>query len=374
MPTTASINKRDANFYWRSVFSYFSRREVYHVGFWIFAALAMFYIERPVDSIQKLGAVATSLGFYAAIVYFNLNYLFPNYLNEKRVFLYILLFILAALVATPLRSLVMYWVYNRSPEVQQALLIGQGSIFLSHLAVGAGSTMLKIAADWTRNTREQQKLKAQNLQSELRFLRSQVNPHFLFNTLNSLYALTLKKSDKAPETVLKLSDMMRYMLYESNARLVPLAKEVEYVKNYLALEKLRYDTSGEIRFEIDGDITDQEIAPMLFITFVENSFKHGLAKVLDGGYVHIYLLVEGDEIRFHLENNKPKIEDDFDVPGGIGLINVKRRLDLLYDGRYELNSLAADDTYSVDLYLNLYRESLQAPIGKPLSGLEKPTT
>jgi len=155
---------------------------------------------------------------------------------------------------------------------------------------------------------------------------------------------------------------------------VPLAKEVEYVKNYLALEKLRYDTSGEIRFEIDGDITDQEIAPMLFITFVENSFKHGLAKVLDGGYVHIYLLVEGDEIRFHLENNKPKIEDDFDVPGGIGLINVKRRLDLLYDGRYELNSLAADDTYSVDLYLNLYRESLQAPIGKPLSGLEKPTT
>jgi len=182
----------------------------------------MFYIERPVDSIQKLGAVATSLGFYAAIVYFNLNYLFPNYLNEKRVFLYILLFILAALVATPLRSLVMYWVYNRSPEVQQALLIGQGSIFLSHLAVGAGSTMLKIAADWTRNTREQQKLKAQNLQSEL------------------------------------------------------------------------------------------------------------------------YLLVEGDEIRFHLENNKPKIEDDFDVPGGIGLINVKRRLDLLYDGRYELNSLAVN--------------------------------
>lgn len=234
--------------------------------------------------------------------------------------------------------------------------------------------MLKIAADWTRNTREQQKLKAQNLQSELRFLRSQVNPHFLFNTLNSLYALTLKKSEKAPETVLKLSDMMRYMLYESNARLVPLAKEVEYVKNYLALEQLRYDTSGEIRFEIEGDVTDQEIAPMLFITFVENSFKHGMAKVLDKGYVHIYLLIEGDEIRFHLENNKPKIEDDFDVPGGIGLLNVKRRLDLLYEGRYELNSLATEDTYSVDLYLNLYQEDFQTPIGTPLPVLEKPTT
>jgi len=97
-----------------------------------------------------------------------------------------------------------------------------------------------------------------------------------------------------------------------------------------------------------------------------------MAKVLDKGYVHIYLLLEGDEIRFHLENNKPQIEDDFDTPGGIGLLNVKRRLDLLYEGRYELNSLATEDTYSVDLYLNLYREDFQIPIGKTLPVLEKP--
>ncbi len=349
-------SKRREHRWVQSAVDFMAQPEIYHLGFWLLAALGLFYIERPIASGQQVAGVLTTLGFYAAIVYFNLNYLFPNYLDQKRVGLYLMFFFLAALIATPLRSLVLYWVYAGAPEIQKGLLQVQSSIFFSHLAVGCGSTMLKIAADWTRNTRERQKLEAQNLQSELRFLRSQVNPHFLFNTLNSLYALTLKKSDRAPETVLKLSDMMRYMLYESNARLVPLAKEVDYVKNYLDLEQLRHGADADIRFDIDGEITDQQIAPMLFITFVENAFKHGLAKVLEGGFVHIVLLIEGEEIRFHIENAKPSVAYDDGKPGGIGLLNVQRRLDLLYDQRYEMHTLDTDDTYSIDLYLNLVVE------------------
>ena len=330
-----------------------AQREVYHVLFWVIAGLGLFYLERPLQNSREVIGVLSTLGFYAGIVYFNLNYLFPNYLNEKQVGLYVMFFILAAMIATPLRSLVLYWVYDRSVLGTSELLNVQASIFLSHLAVGTGSTMLKIAADWTRSSRERQKLEAQNLQSELRFLRSQVNPHFLFNTLNSLYALTLKKSDSAPATVLKLSNMMRYMLYESNARLVPLQKEVDYVRNYLDLEQLRHGEHADIRFDVDGDIIEQQIAPMLFITFVENAFKHGFARVLEGAFVHIILLIEGDEVRFHIENAKPSLRPDDDEPGGIGLINVQRRLDLLYDQRYELHSLETEDTYSVDLYLNL---------------------
>ena len=330
-----------------------TRRDVYHVGFWCVAAAVLFYVERPVDSHEKVTAVVTSLGFYAAIVYFNLNYLLPSYLTAKRVGVYLLLFVTAALVATPLRALVLYWIYDGHPGVQRGVMAAQGGIFLTHVAAGCSSTMLKIAADWTRNQRERQRLEAENLASELNFLRSQVNPHFLFNTLNSLYALTLKKSDEAPETVLKLSGMMRYMLYESNATLVPLRAEVDYLRNYLALERLRHGASADVRFDVDGEVGGQRIAPMLFIPFVENAFKHGMAKVLGEGFVHIVLLVEGGEARFHLENAKPAVDLDDGRPGGIGLINVQRRLELLYPEAYELHTLVTDDTYSVDLYLDL---------------------
>lgn len=338
----------------RSLADWVLRREVYHVAFWCVAAAILFYMESPLESPQRITEVVTSIGFYAAIVYFNLNYLLPTYLTDKRVGLYLLLFVSAALIATPLRALVLYWIYDGQPTMQRSVMGAQWVIFLSHLAAGAGSTMLKIAADWTRSQRERQLLEAQNLASELNFLRSQVNPHFLFNTLNSLYALTLKKSDDAPETVLKLSGMMRYMLYESNAQLVPLTAEVDYLRNYLALERLRHGEHADVRLDVDGEIDGQRIAPMMFIPFVENAFKHGMAKVLGEGFVHIVLLVEGEEVRFHLENAKPPVNlEDDGRPGGIGLINVQRRLELLYPEAYELHTLETEDTYSVDLYLDL---------------------
>ena len=342
----------------RRVLDWLSQREVYHIIFWLSAGMMLLWAERPVDTTAKLAAVGTTLGFYAALVYFNLNYLIPTYLTQRRAPYYLLLLLLAAALATPVRALVLYWLFAKAPEIQNAVLANQQSIFLSHLAVASGSTMVKIAGDWAINTRERQRLLSENLESELRFLRSQVNPHFLFNTLNSLYALTLKKSDRAPETVLKLSDMMRYMLYDSHAAHVPLEKEVEYVRNYLSLEQLRYGEKADIRFEVKGEITDQVIAPMLFITFVENCFKHGLAKVFGNGYVHIVLLIEGQQVRFHLENARPQYAaEDANEAGGIGLLNAERRLELLYPDRHELTRLAEPKAYSVDLYLNLNTRS-----------------
>ena len=339
---------------WSRVAGLVQLREVYHFVFWLAAAALLFYIERPVDSTEKVAAVLSSLGFYAAIVYFNLNYLLPNYLNAKRAAVYVVLFVTAALVSTPVRALALFWIYDGHPTVQRGVMSAQWGIFLTHLAAGCASTMVQIAADWARNQRERQKLEAENLASELNFLRSQVNPHFLFNTLNSLYALTLKKSDDAPETVLKLSGMMRYMLYESNAPLVPLSAEIDYLRNYLALERLRHGATADVRLEVEGAVDGQRIAPMIFIPFVENAFKHGMAKVLGEGFVHIVLLVEGDEVRFHMENAKPAVNlEDDGRPGGIGLINVQRRLELLYPAAYELHTLETEDTYSVDLYLDL---------------------
>ena len=334
--------------------AWFSRREVTHGLFWLAAGLFFLWYEwSSLGSPREIVALLTNLGFYAAIVYFNLGYLFPNFLNEKQVGIYMLLFVLAAAIATPLRSMVLYWLYERSPSIKEELLNDQFTLFLSHLAVGSASTMLKIASDWTRSTRERQRLQAENLQSELKFLRTQINPHFLFNTLNSLYALTLKKSDQAPETVLKLSEMMRYMLYDSNARLVSLSKEVDYLRNYVGLEQLRHRDQADIQFDVHGEIKDQQIAPMILVTFVENAFKHGLSGSLANGYVHMGLFIEEQEVRFHIENSKPALPEVAGQVGGIGLINVGRRLELIYPESYELQTLETDELYAVDLYLNL---------------------
>ena len=163
------------------------------------------------------------------------------------------------------------------------------------------------------------------------------------------------------------------MLYESNARAVPLHKEVDYLHNYLDLERLRHGEAADIRFDVEGEVTDQVIAPMILVTFVENAFKHGIAKVLGAGFVHLVLLVEREEIRFHIENAKPPdavLDSEGAEPGeavaakagtaeppvlagGIGLVNVGRRLDLLYPDRHELHTLVTEDTYAVDLYLDL---------------------
>jgi len=209
--------------------------------------------------------------------------------------------------------------------------------------------------DWLLTQREKQELQAQTLQSELKFLKSQINPHFLFNTLNSLYALTLKKSDQAPEIVLKLSEMMRYMLYECNVPMVPLQKEVNYLKNYLELEKLRQGKKMKINLQVEGEAKNQRIAPLMFIPFIENCFKHGISNQITDGYVNILLEIENENIEVTIENSKAPTRPSTTgkKSGGIGLVNVKRRLNLLYPDKHELKVDEDPNTYTVNLVLEL---------------------
>ena len=227
--------------------------------------------------------------------------------------------------------------------------------FLITFFIAGSSTIFKIITDWVRYLREKQELQTQTMQSELRFLKSQINPHFLFNTLNNLYALTLKKSDKAPEIVIKLSEMMRYMLYECNEKSVLLSKEVNYLKNYLDLERLRQGKNVEIRFDIKGNIGDLQIAPLMFIPFLENSFKHGLNNHISKGFVDIRLNVEEKNIHFYIENSKPDSLpiQDHRRSGGIGLVNIHRRLNLLYPNQYQLEIDDNPNSYAVNLQIEL---------------------
>lgn len=286
-------------------------------------------------------------------VYYNVYRLIPRYLADKKFLPYIGFLLLTVFIVTPLETFLIYAKSGDHPDMRAAVLNNLNWSFIPNFFVLSTSTVVKITIDWYTNIRERQELVTETMQSELRFLKSQINPHFLFNTLNSLYALTLKKSDLAPDIVLKLSEMMRYMLYECNEKWVPLSKEVNYIANYLELERIRQGNRVDIQFTVDGFVSDQKIAPLMFIPFIENCFKHGLGSQISKGFVLIRLEVRGNEIDLHIENSKAEAMPKQLHPrsGGIGLVNVRRRLDLLYPSRYKLDVVDAPTTYTVNLKL-----------------------
>ncbi|WP_299307021.1 sensor histidine kinase [uncultured Psychroserpens sp.] len=192
-------------------------------------------------------------------------------------------------------------------------------------------------------------LKSEKAKAELELLKTQVNPHFLFNTLNNLYALTVKQSEKAPEMILKLSDMMRYTIYEGKNERVPLSEEIDYLKNHIALHEIRHKKNVSIEFE-HNILPADEIAPLLFIILLENAFKHGVEKLTSDAYVIIVLHSDKNQIYFSVENN-------YEIPSennnkGIGIENLKRRLLLIYPDSHKLTINQTTSTYKVELTIN----------------------
>lgn len=198
-------------------------------------------------------------------------------------------------------------------------------------------------------------LQIEKTTAELNFLKAQIHPHFLFNTLNNLYALTLRKSDAAPEVVLKLSSMLDYMLYQCKGPTVPIYKEIQLIENYIELELLRYGNRLDLTFEHEVDDPQVSIAPMILLSFVENAFKHGASGDIDQPRVHISLRVRQSHLQFTVFNTKSPIKqrDEADFRKGIGQGNIQRQLELLYAGRNELVIESTDDTYSTHLSIDL---------------------
>jgi len=219
--------------------------------------------------------------------------------------------------------------------------------FVSTIAYGWGLTV-----NWFRGEQLRKELENKRMDAELSFLRMQMNPHFLFNSLNSIYSLSLKKSDDTPEAVLKLSEMMRYMIYEDEdtEHKVDLEKEISYLNNYIGLQRIRFKDMLYVEFLRDGDISRKKIVPLLLVPFVENAFKHG---ILTDPFcpVRFHLLVEGDRLIFQVKNRKNIGNKDF--TGGIGMDNVKRRLMLLYPGKHQLTVDDGKEFYHSELILFL---------------------
>ncbi|MCX6244373.1 MAG: histidine kinase [Bacteroidetes bacterium] len=217
------------------------------------------------------------------------------------------------------------------------------------LFVFAISTAIRITNEWFKAEKQKKEMENEKLNSELAFLKSQVNPHFLFNILNNICSLARKKSDHTEDAIIKLSQLMRYMLYESKDEKVSLEKEVEYLQNYIELQRLRISESVVIQFVINGKPETKVIEPMLLIPFVENAFKHGVS-YLEDSQIDIRLDITNDHLQFHIENNMIRKSDDpVQQESGIGLKNVLRRLELIYPGQHSIRIDDRGTKYRVDL-------------------------
>jgi len=290
-------------------------------------------------------------------VYFNIYYLVPKFIIGKKYKFYITALLIVLGINYFLRIGLVHWLVttDTSPIVQgnselfsfnHIIAITLGEIYVIALVSG-----IKFTIDYVIELNKNNQLLELQTETEMNYLKAQIQPHFFFNTLNSLYALTLKKSEKASEVVLKLSEFMEYVLYDLNKKEIPLLKEINYVRNYIELEQIRRGDLVECSVDIIGDIDDVVLPPFLFLPFVENCFKHGQ---LGSGRILIKMTFKRDEkeLEFILVNSYE--QDNFsNVKSGIGIINVRRRLELNYGNRFQLKNYPTENQYIVVLKILL---------------------
>lgn len=291
-------------------------------------------------------------------VYVNLLIFIPRMLGRNKYLLYLLLMMLTIALSSAFNILffehLVDYVLPGYYFISYYEFYDIAQFFIAYLGL---TTLLKLSKAWFQLSASEKRLsiaEKEKLDAELRALKSQINPHFLFNSLNNLYALSLKEDKQTPAFILKLSEVMRYMIYESNADFVFLKKELNFIKNYVALQKLRSDQRARISFHISGKVGKQKLAPLLFIPFVENSFKHGIKGETGDSYVNIHMEVTGNELLFKVENNKGAVDEvEKGHFNGIGLTNVRQRLALMYPEKHQLTICDEDKTFSVQLKLTL---------------------
>lgn len=244
---------------------------------------------------------------------------------------------------------------RRPPEFRGAMplpLVGAGELMaaISAVLIMGMNLGVKYYFKSERDMKEMQMLEKQNLEQNLEYLKYQVNPHFFMNTLNNIHALVDIDPEKAKTTIVELSKMMRYILYEGNNHFIPLMREAQFLRNYVMLMRLRYPKKVDITIDIPHALPDMMLPPLLLIIFVENAFKHGIS-YCNESFVHIELKASGGCLFFSCRNSKNPKRDD--AHGGLGLVNVRKRLDLLFADNYSLNIADGPDTYDVKLRLPL---------------------
>lgn len=291
------------------------------------------------------------------ITYFTLYFLIPKFILKKKYIHFFLFFTISLILFYFVSTGLVYILVTKNiwPEntgLEKAFTFDHiVEVTIGVLYVIAFVSTIKLTYEWISEKRKNEELQKIQLKTELDFLKTQIQPHFFFNTLNNLYALTISKSPNAPDVVLKLSEIMQYVLYEVQETKVSLTKAINYIYSYLELEKLRYGDKIKSNIKIVGDIDDIEIPPLIFLPFIENCFKHG-TKNNDRIKVNISFEVSNNFLFFTVENNFINNNENTLIHG-IGIDNVKRRLQLLYNDNYILETKIIKDKYKVLIKLPL---------------------
>lgn len=305
---------------------------------------------------------------HALIFYTNTVILIPVLLEKKKYFIYVLsilgvLFIAITLVRMSYDLPIVKEAYESiRPERHHRHFPQPRGLFtrkllnnlVSFLAILFISTTYSLITISRRKEEQELSRKNEALDSELKFLKNQISPHFLFNALNNIYSLSFTGSAKAPEMILKLSNMLRYVLYECNVPKVPLKLELDYLLNYIELQKIKGEPEPNISLNFSGVNDRLKIEPLLLIPFVENSFKHSKIEDSENGWISIDTKTEDQKILFMVRNSVPPTSYQKDEVGGIGLKNVRRRLELVYPGRHELVIRETSKEFSVELKLDTH--------------------
>ncbi|WP_405209114.1 sensor histidine kinase [Aquimarina sp. LLG6339-5] len=283
-------------------------------------------------------------------IYFNIYWLIPNFLVKKKYLIYGIIVIILVAIWGYVLGVGEPWIdrnwFNKGDEKPNYGVGVIGTVLL--LIV---TTLLHIAYRWFVQLSTIKQIENDQLHLELSSLKNQINPHFFFNTLNNLYALSLEKSDQTPSVILKLSEMMRYTIYDCKEQEVSVAGEVTYIENFIALQKVRHHKRGVITLKNEINNTDVKIAPMILIVFIENAFKHGFDLLDKKAFINISLKDDDNALYFNIENNFNTLTEEREK--GIGLENVKRRLALIYPNTHELKIVKNETLFRVDLKLYL---------------------
>jgi len=338
-----------------------------HVLVWLGSGLLFYFIganltygEFKGKDDTLLGPLAIGLLFNVALFYTNSLWLFAKYFRRSQRYQYILYAFLLYLGFIGVESIIDYGLicYYYPNKVIDAEVFWFNILLLEAL----GNSIILIASiayaairDWIKSERSKRQLLEEKLKTELAFLRTQINPHFLFNCLNNLYSLALQeKIQETAEGISKLAMLMRYTLHESSGDRVQLKKELDYIEDYLTLQHLRIADEDDIyiKFDVQGEVTQQEVAPMLLIPFIENAFKHGLS-LKSKTLINILLKITEGKLLFEVSNTINHTSKKLESASGLGLANVKRRLELLYPQQYQLDIQKTTNKYQVALKIDL---------------------
>ena len=330
-----------------------------HILFWLFSYLVFSQIFKISDEVTRIDYIYSGL-FHVSLlfgVYINIILLMPKLFGKKKYLIYFFALATTILLSIVLNLITFDWLAD---------ILFPDYYFVSHfdfLEIGIFvviyiliTTLLKLSQSWFELQEVNGRLiriEKENVKSELKALKAQINPHFLFNSLNVIYSQAIKKSNKTPDAIIQLSDILRYVIYDSTKDKVSIKTEIKLIEDYIELQKFRIDTTSSIRFEHKVQNENCKITPMLLLPLVENSFKHGIKGELNHTFVNIKLETIDSNILFEIVNNKgtgEAIENDGN--SGIGIANIRQRLKLLYPNRHEFKIEESTTIFKVNMRIS----------------------